>query len=705
MAQEKPILRSLFPILWIAFLISLVPLPGSADPLGKSTKSALRDQRFSPDLVIIEGSSWRKYLSVIPAVSKPDSLPALVFLDESNQEQAENFVTGRRPRKILVLAEKQLESRLVRKLCRGKEKVYISGDHVTISSLLAERQWKESRQAILVSSEDYQAALLASPLAASYRCPLLFLDEETVPRLTIKALTQLKVKEVLIVGKKSERIESQLDSLRPKIIFISEASYLTTLYLKSLAPSTAIDNLIVTNPEDIAEKPLSLLSAPLSLVRHAPILFFQKSPEETEAEVENFERKNNLSLRYLTLIGDEEFLPPRRVPCPLHNDRRDYGGIEVAPTVAEFADFPDHHNDEEYVGTEEIDVEIGSYPVEGKPLSLAVGRISAENIYQGTILLSNITCHQGTKSSGNVLLLSNADGTLDLCEAICRTLVRECKNWRVPTQAYYGKEIDDKLLRKELPDKEVVIVEGHLWDLMKLFEENMVKFSPALFFAQSCHSLDTSYAYPLFRSGAIGYVGSKTAIHSASGAAFSKAFFDAIMYRDMDVGSALLYAKNYLLNWVALKKKRGHSEWAKAYRVALSFALWGDPTTKLQLKRSSRPRLKGMEVRNIDSHFLLITPATWYRTIETEKYYTKFPPGTQFAGVVKKTKEKEKRKLAPLLFADLSMDGLTDFQLETGDLTPADWTHTWDDRTKKLYLLLYPGHLKKGDVFVFTMRK
>ena len=712
MIKKRSILKSSILIVLGLTIASLHPSVSFPENF---PENRLSSQRASPDLVIIEGTSWQKFLSTIPAISRINSLPPILFFKEENKRDIQNFINFLNPQKILILGEGEILPSFLKKLCSTRETVHLSGDYLKTSTSLAERRWKESYRAILVSDDDYEACLLSSPLAARYQCPLLFFSNESIPELTLKTLIRLNSQEIMVIGKVNKQIKKQLKVLAAKIVFIPEKSSLVHLYLKTILPISSGNNLIVTNPEDLKESSLSLLSSPLSVIRRAPILFCSAQPEEIEKKIKNFEKGYNLSLSYLTLIGDEVSLPPKRVSDPVYSQCEPVGN-EVIRHVGLMNQAPTKGNsdairakeevDNDFVNEEdwssEINVEIGSYPDREEPLSLAVGRITAEDIYDGTLLLAKIISSQGAKLAGDVLMLSNADEGLDLCEIICRATVKEFENWRVPFKAYYRQEIDESLLKRELPGKDIIISEGHLWDLMVLFEEDMVKFSPSLVFAQSCDSLDSSYAYPLFRAGTVAYIGSTSAIHSASGAAFTKAFFDAILYEDMDVGSALLYAKNYLLTWVNLKKKRGHSEWAKAYRVALSFTLWGDPTTKLYLKGSPKPKLTEARIRRVSPHLLLTTPPVWYKRIETEKYWTKYPPGGKLAGVVKRKGGKEKRKVPALLFARIKLDNLFDLKLESSDLKEEEWVYTWDKKRKILYLLVYPQYLKKDTLFTFT---
>lgn len=659
-----------------------------------------QDQKFSPDLVIIQGFSYQKFLSVIPSVSKINSLPPVIFFEKDHLSEVENIVNLLNPQKVLILGKENVFPSPLKKLCQFRETVYLFGNDIQTSTSLAERQWKTSYQVILAPDKNYKLALVSSPLAAYYQCPLLFYKDRYIPELTLKALTRLNPKEIIIAGKPDKELKKQLKILKAKIIFIPQASSLISLYLKTTSTPLAVKNLIVTNPEDINASALSLLAAPLSIIHHAPILFVSSPPEkitadEIEEKIRGFEEENQLALKYLTLVGDEIYLPPKSIPDPVCSNKQVHSDEEM------------YFDEEEHYESSEIQVEIGSYVSVGEPLSLAVGRITAENVYDGAIFLTHaISYHRlRTKSSGNVLMLSNADETLDLCEIISQLTVKEFKNWQLPISAYYGQDINKELLKKKLPEKDVIISEGHHWDMMTLFEEEPVYFFPYLFFAQSCDSLNKEYAYPLFKGGTLAYIGSGSSIHSASGAAFAKAFFDAILYEDMDMGSALLYAKNYLLTWINLKKKRGHLEWAKVYRVALSFALWSDPTTKLYLRTSSKPKLIPTKIKRLDNQLLLITSPAKYKKVETKKYYSKCPPYAKVSGVVKKKEGMGKRRVPAFLFANINLNDASQLKLETSDLKEEEWAYTWDEKGKMLYLLVYPKPLKKGAVFAFTIKK
>src|SRR5437588_175476 len=107
---------------------------------------------------------------------------------------------------------------------------------------------------------------------------------------------------------------------------------------------------------------------------------------------------------------------------------------------------------------------------------------------------------------------------------------------------------------------------------------------PSLIFLQSCLALNEAEAQPLLQRGAVALVGSSTRIYSATGGAFTLAFFDALLYDDATLGGALRQAKNFLLAYALLKEKRLGDK-AKLgganLRSAWAFTLWGDPTLRL----------------------------------------------------------------------------------------------------------------------------
>jgi len=220
---------------------------------------------------------------------------------------------------------------------------------------------------------------------------------------------------------------------------------------------------------------------------------------------------------------------------------------------------------------------------------------------------------------------------------------------------------------------------------------------------QSCHSLDES-ALSILASDAVGIIGSSASIHSASGSAFIKAFCDGLLYRGDTVGEALRDARNYLLCVSELKTKRGHQEQAKVNRVAHSFHLWGDPETRLFNSSLKRPKLQPVSATFIaPDQIHIATPKRRLPTSMTEEYFLCMFPGNQVAGIVKRLKNKDIRRVAPLYFFRIPMPkGFVPSQyadLKGPDETSNRAVFLVDPFERFLYILCFPEKDEKEQEF------
>jgi hypothetical protein len=157
--------------------------------------------------------------------------------------------------------------------------------------------------------------------------------------------------------------------------------------------------------------------------------------------------------------------------------------------------------------------------------------------------------------------------------------------------------------------------------------------------------------------GATALLGTTTNIHSASGSTFIKALVDQTLYRSATLGEALQDARNYFLCLQDLKNRRGHVEQAKSYRVALSFRLWGDPELRPfpeDLPAPRRPPLR-VEWREPDELHIFTPPKRLPTTARTAEYRLRGYPGTEAAGIVKRSKTQTSRRILPLYFLRLDL--------------------------------------------------
>ena len=182
----------------------------------------------------------------------------------------------------------------------------------------------------------------------------------------------------------------------------------------------------------------------------------------------------------------------------------------------------------------------------------------------------------------------------------------------------------------------------------------------AMVFLQSCSSMHDDATQIALASDACGVIGSVTSIHSASGSSFVKAWSDAVLYRDATAGEAMRDARNYFLLLVQLKKARGHTQQAKTMRVGLSFRLLGDPELRVLPGSLDLPRFQPVSGGVTPQGIGFQTPEKTLKQVETDKYVVRAFPGSQTAGIVKRIKDKDYRRLMPLYYLRLPMpaDGL-----------------------------------------------
>ncbi len=225
-------------------------------------------------------------------------------------------------------------------------------------------------------------------------------------------------------------------------------------------------------------------------------------------------------------------------------------------------------------------------------------------------------------------------------------------------------------------------------------------------FLQSCSSLDPLLAQSIFDSGGVGLIGSVTGIHSASGASFAKAFSDGLLGRDSTVGEALRDARNYFLCLGELKSARGHKQGSKAYRVALSFRLLGDPEARLGVARggAAAPGLQAVAAEfGSPGEITVRVPKRRLPEARTDKYVGQFFPGSQAAGIVRSVKGKAARRLMPLYFFRLDAPrgfgagGVSiSFPVQPPDRGPRSVLMT-DSFGRYAYLLHLPERERRGE--------
>lgn len=393
-----------------------------------------------------------------------------------------------------------------------------------------------------------------------------------------------------------------------------------------------VATVVVANPADrrgrFAPSSLSLFAPLVAQVHRAPLVLVSAAAAvRVETEVQRAIAVNRLTPTHIYLVGDELALRSHRVPDPVFSA----GGPEALG------------------GARDVRVELFSQIEERRPQAYAVGRLVAEDATQGSALLAR-QLHQPLRGGAPIRVLSNADQVFALGETISRTTVSDLRNAGLNVQSAFRAAVTPAAIQQALGDAGVLVWEGHARDLT--LEERggiAVERTPPLVVLQGCYTLDRSDPFILIEHGTQDIVATSAAIYSASGSAFARAFFDALVYDQADLGTAVRNARNYLLALAELKQRRGHKDWTKTYRAALAFALWGDPTARPPLPAST-PKLPPASWRATADALELSIPSKRLKTATVDRYTARPVPRAMLGGLLLGGPDEPGRELKELFF-------------------------------------------------------
>lgn len=250
---------------------------------------------------------------------------------------------------------------------------------------------------------------------------------------------------------------------------------------------------------------------------------------------------------------------------------------------------------------------------------------------------------------------------------------------------------------------EIVLWEGHHNTLVRdwgfpSWDESM---PPALVFLQSCLALQDYKVSRLQGRGALAVIGSSTRVYSASGGAFSLAYFNSLLYDGRPLGGALRHAKNFLTCYVELKQKRLGDQVARAganHRAAWAFTLWGDPTFHLPRPVAPARPAPGVRHEVVRGDLVIHLPTARHERVSTSRFSVRMPPNGRLAGLVRKqAEEDETQPLVPFVFVEASLPkapagAVPKLRSRAPD---HDWSFTWDARRKVLHVLVAPRRLER----------
>lgn len=492
----------------------------------------------------------------------------------------------------------------------------------------AQMLWPDASVAVAVSASDYGWLLRAAAFAGASGSALLPLEERAMPPPGTLSAWHLGT---LYLTPSAAQWAEPARAVVPRVVKLADADALTRELIRVLEKRPSV--VVVADPSDregfFSPSSLSLLAPLVSALHRAPLVLARHAePERIERHVLAFVDRHELSPSHVVLVGDEIAVPSHRIPDPVLAA----GGPEARG------------------GGTVIRVELFSQIHRERPQDLVVGRIVAEGASQGSVVLARQYHRPQSGPAKPVVFLSNADHVFRLGETISRSTAAELRNVGVPVRAYYGEEITQSLIQQSLTVTDMLVWEGHVRDLT-LEEQGGIAVSgaPEVVVLQGCYTFDRSDPFILMDKGTVAILGTSTAVYSAPGSGLARAFFDAILYDGVDLGTATRNARNYLLALAQLQRAREHADWRKTYRAALAFALWGDPTFRPPLK-PRQPRISPVDWRMGQDGLTLTLPGGKLQEISVGPYRAELPPRAMLGGLLLRG-DGEKQDLKELYYA------------------------------------------------------
>jgi len=448
---------------------------------------------------------------------------------------------------------------------------------------------------------------------------------------------------------------------------LADEEAVATTYLRHQLKAGAIETLVVANPADPGQGNMSSLAPWVALQRRGFLLLTNDQGDNTSAVVRAALKKPGLArVEHLTLVANLRAIPMerRRNPLPGADEF-----IELEPPV----------------------------PEAKEPFTFATGRLFDRQPGVVALILARERLVAEAAGSRKALIVSNPGGGLPLLEAISRNTAKELRNAGYDTSVMFNQQANQATLRRILPEQDLFLWEGHHSVLVSSYGVPAWPdpLRPSLVFLQSCMALTETEAHPFLQRGAVAVVGSGTRTYSASGGAFTLAYFDALLYDQRTLGGSLRQAKNFLLAYAQLKDKRLGAA-AKLgganIRSAWAFTLWGDPTLKLPGPPPPKDALPIVRPRVEGNRIVLSLPETAYDKVTSERYQAQMWPNSRLAGYLTKQPDDDSKRLIALLFVEVQLPKVpTGKTPRLQSRVPADrWVFTWDARRQAGYLLVLP---------------
>ncbi len=666
----------LVPSLLLSVLLGFgLGLPGKpADSRGYgATQPAEALPAASQREVFLAGKLSNENLITLTTAVRASGHPGVVLLDSAKSSTyTKAFLTAFRPERIIPVGSfpegiPDLERRL--DVTTAPPLAWEPGPPLALWKALFPR----AERVVVCPAEPRGLLLQCACLAGILQAPLWVTHGEAEEATALRRqLAAWGTREVFAAGAvpKLDRPELRLTSL-------ANEEAVAAAYLRQLLQKGPIHTLVVANPADLQDGlgGMSVFAPGVALERRAALLLTNAKGDNTAAVVRAaLKNPDLLRVDALILIASLKAIPMEHRPNPVPGKD---ATIEMEPLT----------------------------PTGSEPFTFATGRLFHEDRSVMSLMLARPRLLADARGPRGALVVSNPGGSLPLMEIFSRNTAKEFGNAGYRTTALFNSQVTKEEVRRLLPEQDIFLWEGHYRTMVDNYGLPYwtEPLRPALVFLQSCLALNEAEAQPLWQRGALGIVGSSTRTYSASGGAFTLAFFDALLYDQQSLGGSLRQAKNFLLCYTLLKEKRlGPSAKLNGANVrsAWAFTLWGDPTVKLPHPAPPADALPAIQAVVRGKTLVVKVPDTSYDKVTTSKYQAQMWPNARLAGLVTKEADDDGQRLVPLLFAEVQLPQVPPDQVPRlrSRLPESRWVFCWDARRRCGYLLIMPRAKEQGEL-------
>ena len=661
--MKHSVARSVY---FATFVVLAFGLLGS--PLGNTSESAHAEEAVTGRVVYLAGEMPEEQLIAVSSALAGSGTGHVLLLDSPKAATyTRTFFQSYRPDHVVTIGK------FPTGLAEREKVLHFKADEsLSFSDGQPIDLWKAvypNPSAIVVCPVEPRGQLLqAACFAGTIRAPLFVLHG--APRETVQfhnLVTRWQPNEVFLVG---DAPKMPKESPTVHHYRLADEAAVAAANVKALAKQGAIENLVIANPADArGDQAVMSTLAPWVAVRHrAALLLTDPCGTNVESLVKVAVRQEPLSkVESVIYVANLASIPMEQRPNPIPTDKDSV--IEMEPLT----------------------------PGDAEPYTFAIGRLFHEDPAVVLLMLARQELLSAKTTAPRALIASDPGGSLPMLDIFSRNTAKEMRNAGYETTAVFGKDVDGDELRRRMPYHDIFLWEGHHntlirdWDFPSWNEP----LPPSLVFLQSCLALKEAKVQPQLSRGSVAVVGSSTRMYSASGGAYTLAFFDALLYEHLSLGGSLRQAKNFLLAYTLLKEKRLGKDAQRSganQRAAWAFTLWGDPTLKMpqvETPASALPRVKHEVIGNT---IVLELPTETYTKVKSTKYQVEMLPNARLAGLIRKEKEEDGQPLVPFLFAEVHLPKGKPGQAPTlhSKLPASHYVFCWDARRQTGYLLVLP---------------